>query len=87
MKSKPTASIKTPVEIKHLASFFMKPGLQVPRDESLMDWSKDTSEVQSSPTSRVSPAGKNMSSSHALLHNCYKTRVWTDFGLGLGSGP
>ena len=69
MKSKPTAGMKTPAEVKHLASFFMKPGLQVPRDELLMDWSEDTPEVQSSPTPRVSPAGENVSSPHALLYN------------------
>ena len=37
MKSKPTAGVKTPAEVKHLASFFVKPGLQVPRDELSMD--------------------------------------------------
>ena len=69
IKSKPTAGMKTPAEVKHLASFFMKPGLQVPRDESSIDWSKDTPEVQFSPTPRVSPAGENVSSPHALLYN------------------
>jgi len=69
MKSKPTAGVKTPAEVKHLASFFVKPGLQVPRDESSMDWSEDTPEVQSSPTPCVSPAGENVSSPHALLYN------------------
>jgi len=69
MKSKPTAGMKTPAEVKHLASFFMKPRLQVPRDELSMDCSEDTPEVQSSPTSRVSPAGENVSSPRALLHN------------------
>ncbi|KAL9712358.1 hypothetical protein Ac2012v2_8363 [Leucoagaricus gongylophorus] len=34
-----------------------------------MDWSEDTPEVQSSPTPRVSPAGENITSPHALLHN------------------
>jgi len=34
-----------------------------------MDWSEDTPEVQSSPTPRVSPAGENVTSPHALLHN------------------
>ena len=69
MKSKPTASMKTPAKVKQLASFFVKPRLQVPRDESLMDWSKDIPEVQSLPTPRVSPTGENVSSPHALLHN------------------
>jgi len=69
IKLKPTAGMKTPAEVKHLASFFVKPGLQVPRDESSMDWSEDTSEVQSSPTACVSPVGENMSSPCALLHN------------------
>ena len=69
MKSKPTAGMKTPAEVKQLASFFEKPRLQVPRDESSMDWSEDTSEVQSLPTPCVSPAGENMLSSCALLHN------------------
>jgi len=69
MKSKPTAGVKTPAEVKHLTSFFVKPRLQVPRDESSIDWSKDTPEVQSSPTSCVSPTGENMLSLHALLHN------------------
>ena len=69
IKSKPTASMKTLAEIKHLASFFIKPGLQVPRDELSMDWSKDTPEVQSSSTPHVSSAGENMSSHHTLLHN------------------
>jgi len=69
IKSKPTAGVKTLAEIKHLASFFMKPGLQVPRDELSMDWSEDTPEVQSSPTPCVSPAGENMLSPCTLLHN------------------
>ena len=69
MKPKPTASMKTPAEIKQLASFFVKPRLQVPRNESLIDWSKDTPEVQSSPTPHISPAGENMLSPRALLHN------------------
>ena len=33
-----------------------------------MDWSKDLPEVQSTPTSCVSPIGENMSSPCALLH-------------------
>ena len=50
MKPIPTAGMKTPAEIKQLAKYFMKSRLQVPRDESSMDWRKDISEVQSSPT-------------------------------------
>ena len=69
MKLEPTAGMKTPVEIKQLASFFVKPRLQVPRDELSMDWSEDTPEVQSLPTPHVSPAGENVSSPRALLHN------------------
>jgi len=69
MKSKHTLSAKTPVEVKEIESFFMKPRLQEPGDESSMDWSEDISEVQSSPTLHVSPAGENMLSSCALLHN------------------
>jgi len=34
-----------------------------------MDWSKDISEVQSSLTPHVSPAGENMLLPRALLHN------------------
>ena len=33
MKLKPTASMKTPAEVKHLTSFFMKSELQVLRDK------------------------------------------------------
>jgi len=61
--------MKTPAEVKHLVSFFMKPRLQVPRDESSMDWSEDTPEVQFSPIPRVSLAEENVSSPCALLHN------------------
>jgi len=85
MKLKPITGMKTPAEVKHLASFFVKPGLQVSRDESSMDWSKDTPEVQSSPTPRVSPAGENRSSPHALLHNRdVKGKRRTD---SINSGP
>ena len=41
----------------------------MPRDDSSMDWSADTHEVQASPTPRVPPARENMSSPHAQLHN------------------
>jgi len=69
MKLKHTSGVKTPAEVKEIESFFVKPRLQEPRDESSMDWSKDIPEVQSSPTPRVSPAGENVLSPHALLHN------------------
>ena len=69
MKLKPTIGAKTPAEIKYLASYFMKSRPQVPRDELLMDWSEDIPEVQSTPTSHVSPTGENVSSPHTPLHN------------------
>ena len=58
--------MKTPADIQ---SFFVNPGSQVPRNESLIDWSKDILEVQSIPTSCVSSVGRNVSSPHAPLHN------------------
>ena len=69
MSSKHTASTKTPAEIRQMQSPFIQPGQQVPRDELSMDWSADIPEVQSSPTPHVPPAGENMSSPHAPLHN------------------
>jgi len=69
IKLLPIAGMKTPAEIKQLAKFFTKPGLQGYRDELLMDWSEDIPEVQSPPTPHISPAGENMSSPRALLHN------------------
>ena len=69
MKSKHTSGVKTPAEVKEIESFFMKPRLQEPRDESSIDWSQDIPEVQSSPTPHVFLAGENMSSPHALLYN------------------
>ena len=69
MKSKHTLSTKMPVEVKEIESFFMKPKLQEPRDESSMDWSKDISEVQFLPTPHVSPVGENVLSPRAPLHN------------------
>ena len=56
-------------EVKKIESFFVKPRLREPGNESLMDWSKDILEVQFSPTPCVSLAGENMSSPHAPLHN------------------
>ena len=61
--------MKTPAEIKQLASFFMKPRLHGLRNELLIDWNEDISEVQSSPTSYVYPVGENVLSPRALLHN------------------
>ena len=69
MSLKCTAGTKTPANTKYLQSFFEKPGRQVPRDDSSMDWSADIHEVQASPTPRVPPARENMSSPHAQLHN------------------
>ena len=45
MKLKHTLSTKTPAEVKEIESFFVKPRLQEPGDESLMDWSEDIPEV------------------------------------------
>ena len=85
MKSKPTASVFTPAEVKQLANIFMKPGLQVPRDELLIDWSKNTSEVQFSPIPHVSPTGENVSSPRTLLYNRdMKGKKRTD---SIDSGP
>ena len=85
MKSKHISGAKTPAEVKEIESFFMKSRLQEPRDESLIDWSKDIPEVQSSPTPRISPAEKNMLLPHALLHNRYaKEKRRTE---SIDSGP
>jgi len=60
-------------------------GLQGHRDKSSMDWSEDIPEVQSPPTPYVSPAGENMSSPCALLHNRdVKEKRRTD---SIDSGP
>ena len=69
MKLKHISGMKIPAEVKQLESFFIKPRLQELKDKSLMDWSKDVPEVQSSPTPCVSPVGDNVSSSCTLLHN------------------
>jgi len=69
MKLKHTLSVKMPAEVKEIESFFMKPKLQEPRDELLIDWSEDIPEVQSSPTPHVSPAGENVLLPHTPLHN------------------
>ena len=61
--------MKTPAEVKELAGYFMNPGLQVPRDESSIDWSEDSPEVQSLPMPHVTPIGENMTLPHALLYN------------------
>jgi len=85
MKPLPTAGMKTPAEIKQLAKFFAKPGLQGHRDKSSMDWSKNIPEVQSPPIPHVSPAGENMSSPRALLYNMdVKGKRKTD---SINSGP
>ena len=69
MKPKPPAAPKTPAEIKAMQSLFMSPRSQEPRDESLMDWSEDIPEVQSTPSPCVFPAGRNTLSPCAPLHN------------------
>jgi len=66
---KHTLSVKTLAEVKEIESFFMKTKLQELRNELSMNWSKDIPEVQFLPTSRISPAGENMLSPHAPLHN------------------
>jgi len=65
MKPIPPVAPKTPAEIKIIAALLMNPGPQVPRDDSLMDWSTDIPEVQSSPTPYGPPAGGNVLSPHA----------------------
>ena len=69
MKPKPPAAPKTPAEIKAMQSLFMSPRYQEPRNESSMDWSEDIPEVQFTPSPHVFPAGRNVSSPHAPLHN------------------
>ena len=69
MKPKPPAAPKTPAEIKAIQSLFMSPRSQEPRNKSLMDWSEDIPEVQSTPSSYIFPTGRNTSSPHAPLHN------------------
>ena len=69
MSSKRTAGTKTPANTKHLQNLFVQPGQQVLRDDSLMDWSEDIHEVQTSPTPCVPPVRENVSSPHAPLHN------------------
>ena len=48
MKLKHTPIKKTAEEVKKLAEYFAIPSCSSPRDESLMDWSEDIPEVQSS---------------------------------------
>jgi len=85
MKPNPPTPPKTAAEIARLQSCFVNPGSQVPRDDSSMDWSKDIPEVQSMPTPRVSPAGRNMPSPHApLLNRDAKGKGRTDL---VDSGP
>jgi len=69
MKPIPPVAPKTPAEIKRIAALLVNPGPQVPGDNSSMDWSTDISEVQSSPTPHGPPAGGNVLSPHAPLHN------------------
>jgi len=69
MKPTPPTAAKTLAEFKIIQSFFMKLRSQVPRNESSMDWSTDTLEVQPMPTSYISPVGRNMLSPRTPLHN------------------
>ena len=69
MKPNHPGATKTLAELKCLESIFANPGSQVPRNESSMDWSEKIPEVQSTPISHVTPAGRNMSSPHAPLLN------------------
>jgi len=69
IKPKPPAALKTLAEIKAMQSLFVSPRFQELRDESSMDWSEDIPEVQFIPSPHVFPAGRNVSSSHAPLHN------------------
>jgi len=69
MKPIPPVAPKTPAEIKRIAALLVNPGPQVPGDDSLMDWSTDIPEVQFSPTPHGPPAGGNVLSPRAPLHN------------------
>jgi len=69
MKPIPPVAPKTPAKIKRIAALLMNPGPQVPGDDSSMDWSMDIPKVQSSPTPHGPPAGGNVSSPCAPLHN------------------
>ena len=85
MKPTPPATPKTLAEIKLLQSCFTNSRSQVPRDELLMDWSEDISEALSSPTPCGPPAGRNVLSPRAPLHNRdVKGKERTD---SIDSGP
>ena len=43
--------------------------------------------IQCQPLETVNNRGVNNFSMRCRTTNCYGTRVWTDFGLGLGLGP
>jgi len=60
MKLKYATAKKMAEEVKKIAEFFNNSSHSRSRDESSIDWSKDVPEVQSSPVSHVSPAGKYM---------------------------
>ena len=60
MKSKYALAKKTPEEVKKIAQYFINPSFSRPMDESLIDWSEDVPEVQSSPVPHVSPAGEHV---------------------------
>ena len=60
MKLKHAPAKKILKKVKKTAHYFINPSHSRPMNESLMDWSEDVPEVQSSPVSHVSPAGEHM---------------------------
>ena len=62
MKLKYALAKKMPEEVKKIAQYFINPSLSRLMDKSLIDWSEDIPEVQSSPVPHVSPAGEHVSS-------------------------
>jgi len=66
MKLKHAPAKKMAEEVKKIAEIFNNPSHSRPRDESLMDWSKNIPEVQSLPVPCVSPASEHMPSPRVL---------------------
>jgi len=64
MKLKHAPTKKTAEEVKKIAEYFNNPSYSRPRNELLMDWSEDVSEVQSSPVPHVSPADEHVPLPH-----------------------
>jgi len=62
MKLKHTPAKKMAEEVKKISQYFCNPSHSSPRDDLSMNWSKDISEAQSSPTQCASPAGEHVSS-------------------------